>query len=801
MKKGIFAILALLTVFAMVSCSNPTDPPFPFIPTSYDVTFNANGGTFPDSQSTKVVSVFEGNLVAEPTDATRDNYIVAGWYRSRTGSTLSSPWNFAEDKVTEPVTLYAGWSYVPPGSIVVTLDGNGGVLSSNTFSVPQNGALSALAGITGTRDGYTLSGWNTAADGNGTAYTSTSTAGTTALTLYAQWTPSGSSGGDDDIVEELRLSNGWTAIFKFTLPSGKTWGNYEKLTADYKIADVAQKVRARTFGNFVQSEVDQVRLGVYTPTTGDPVNIAVIASWPSGDTGAWILQNDFAGNTVVSSIFGDKATPAPEDDEWFTVDYGKPGSNAHAQNSNGGNATTGDYWRYKAGRKPADTDTGTFYLGLGLSAAGNDDGQPVAQIKNVVFKGTGSPDVIGVPLYFEKDGVKYRAYNGQLETPDPDTGLNTNTQGGQPGWRIVSGESSITPVPYVALSDITITYNLNYPNSDTGTPPDAITFYPGSRISTAQLAAPALPTTPPASPAGASWAFDGWYTDATEGVKVVDRYQFDISSTIYGRYITINPAVITYNVGGATGTIDNVLVAKGGSLTGAQLGKGTLTNGSKVFGGWYKVDTTAGGFNYKTYTNLVTTSTTFADDATIWAYWYTPASTAVSSTGTIAESITIEGQGGGRIDEEGFIIMVIGGDGGTSYLGGGYDGDTLLTFQLPSSADNSATSTAKITISYDFKEIIPPVLTAAQTDDGWVKDAAYIWKNGYGSWSNSGTAGNPGSYGNFDLDGGEMTRDLKFFEGANKGVAIQINKGDDTSNKQKRAGFVYGIKVTGIKFE
>ena len=73
------------------------------------------------------------------------------------------------------------------GGYTVTFDGNladGGAMSPQTSSVPANLTLNAF-----TRTGYTFAGWNTAANGSGTAYANGATYSFSAdMNLTAQWT-------------------------------------------------------------------------------------------------------------------------------------------------------------------------------------------------------------------------------------------------------------------------------------------------------------------------------------------------------------------------------------------------------------------------------------------------------------------------------------------------------------------------------------------------------------------------------------------------------------------------------------
>lgn len=76
-----------------------------------------------------------------------------------------------------------------PGGVsnsTVTFDANGG---TGTTAAQTAGAATALTANGFSRSGYTFSGWNTAANGSGTAYANgASYAFTSSTTLYAQWT-------------------------------------------------------------------------------------------------------------------------------------------------------------------------------------------------------------------------------------------------------------------------------------------------------------------------------------------------------------------------------------------------------------------------------------------------------------------------------------------------------------------------------------------------------------------------------------------------------------------------------------
>lgn len=81
-----------------------------------------------------------------------------------------------------------------PATVNVTFNANGGMGTMAPQAVAKDTAT-ALNANTFTRSGYAFSGWNTAANGSGTAYTDK--AGITLFsdtTLFAQWTKKGSAG-------------------------------------------------------------------------------------------------------------------------------------------------------------------------------------------------------------------------------------------------------------------------------------------------------------------------------------------------------------------------------------------------------------------------------------------------------------------------------------------------------------------------------------------------------------------------------------------------------------------------------
>ncbi|MFC4599568.1 InlB B-repeat-containing protein [Cohnella hongkongensis] len=148
----------------------------------------STGGTVPasagyDKNATVTVSGNTGSL-------TKTGYEFAGWNTEADGSGTPYAAGNTFAMGTEGVTLYAQWTL---GRYPVTYDGNGGTGGTVPAAVNHDyNSVVTVQGNTGslTRTGYSFAGWNTEANGSGTAYGAgaTFTMGTEGVTLYAQWT-------------------------------------------------------------------------------------------------------------------------------------------------------------------------------------------------------------------------------------------------------------------------------------------------------------------------------------------------------------------------------------------------------------------------------------------------------------------------------------------------------------------------------------------------------------------------------------------------------------------------------------
>ena len=175
----------------------------------YTVKYDAGGGngTMSDQKFT-----FDVPQNLSPNAFTRDGYTFTGWKRADTGDAYQDGQQVANLTSTPNgiVTMIAQWT---PNPASINYDPNpptgrtpGGQGTANWTG--HTGDTQAIGANGWTVDGYTFTGWNTSADGKGTAYApGTTWIANGTLTLYAQWTPgqasltydgNGATGGKTD---------------------------------------------------------------------------------------------------------------------------------------------------------------------------------------------------------------------------------------------------------------------------------------------------------------------------------------------------------------------------------------------------------------------------------------------------------------------------------------------------------------------------------------------------------------------------------------------------------------------------
>ena len=157
-------------------------------PNAYTIMFVTNGGS---GSTVSQKTFYDLPTALEPNTFTKTGYSFAKWNTAYDGSGTSYSDGQTVKNLAQSGTfkLYAQWK---ANKYTVTFDANGGTGTMVDQTMTYN-TSAALRLNTYTKTGYTFTGWNTAADGSGTAYANGKTVRNLAaegtVTLYAQWTP------------------------------------------------------------------------------------------------------------------------------------------------------------------------------------------------------------------------------------------------------------------------------------------------------------------------------------------------------------------------------------------------------------------------------------------------------------------------------------------------------------------------------------------------------------------------------------------------------------------------------------
>ena len=157
------------------------------------LTYDANGGEGAIDSATGAAG--ESVKVAENV-FTRNNYTFTGWNTQADGKGTAYKAGDSFTLTDKDTVLYAQWSKNAPAQVKVSYDANGGTGTMESITgdvgskivIEQNGFA---------RSGYTFTGWNTQADGKGTAYKAGNSFTLTDkdTVLYAQWSKNSGSAG------------------------------------------------------------------------------------------------------------------------------------------------------------------------------------------------------------------------------------------------------------------------------------------------------------------------------------------------------------------------------------------------------------------------------------------------------------------------------------------------------------------------------------------------------------------------------------------------------------------------------
>ena len=168
-------------------------------PITYYIEFSNNTGILPlptDPYMDLQTCTYDKKYKLNKNIFTREGYVFNSWNTKANGSGTSykdqATVKNLSTKNNAYIMLYAQWK---PITYNVKYDGNGATSGSMSNSSHTYDVSKTLSANGYTRTGYTFNGWNTKADGSGTAYSNQQSVRNLAntqdarITLYAQWKP------------------------------------------------------------------------------------------------------------------------------------------------------------------------------------------------------------------------------------------------------------------------------------------------------------------------------------------------------------------------------------------------------------------------------------------------------------------------------------------------------------------------------------------------------------------------------------------------------------------------------------
>ena len=184
--------------------------------------------TLQNGEEANALYANSGNFTL-PAPAEREGYTFAGWFTAQADGTQVQD----DATLTADLTLYAQWT---ANSYTVTFDANGGEGSMNqqtfTYDVAQ-----ALNQNTFTRTGYSFTGWNTQADGNGSMYgdeaeiLNLTTEANGSITLYAQWSINSYTirfvNADGTVLQSSEVEYGQTPAYNGETPTKESTAEFD----------------------------------------------------------------------------------------------------------------------------------------------------------------------------------------------------------------------------------------------------------------------------------------------------------------------------------------------------------------------------------------------------------------------------------------------------------------------------------------------------------------------------------------------------------------------------------------------
>ena len=293
---------------------------------AYTLAFDSNGGggVMPDQTKN-----YGEALTLNPNEYTKTGYTFSGWKELKSGAVYPDKATLTEDFTVidgETVPLYAQWR---ANNYSVRFDGNtadGGSMGDQAMTYDEAASLTTNSY---TKTGYTFTGWNTQADGKGTAYgdgqnvVNLTTTDGEVVKLYAQWrankysvrfdgnTADGGSMGDQAMTYDQAASlttNGYTKTgYTFTGwntqadGEGTAYGDGQNVvnltTTDGEVVKLYAQWRANSYSvRFDGNTADGGSMGDQAMTYDEAADLELNSYTKTGYTyKGWNTQPDGSG--------------------------------------------------------------------------------------------------------------------------------------------------------------------------------------------------------------------------------------------------------------------------------------------------------------------------------------------------------------------------------------------------------------------------------------------------------------------------------------------------------------------------
>jgi uncharacterized repeat protein (TIGR02543 family) len=672
---------------------------------SSTITYNGNGQTSASSTIPAATTVIgSANItLAAPTTLLRSNFTFAGWNTQANGLGTSYASGLTTYSSTGNTTLYARWT------ATITFNTNGATGSpatSSSDSTPKTNQVfvNSISSIqvsdfptvgTMVKAGFTFDGWNTAANGTGTRYSSTGVA--TPLLRYVAtdydtstkiWTNSGSAGNSFNITS----TNMGSGVGITKIPTTANEGGSNTSFTTLKGA-TSSKI---TFPNSAMSSYTLCHVARYAGATKQRIFTHPSNNWLSGyligesgyyygdgnsgtvgrqvgDTN-WHLICDynlnFRNNGTAGVASGRNSIPANigvatwsnQNSDWEIAEvlfYSRALNTFEIETLEASLKTTYGLTSYINPTTPA---TAGSYLATGNTTL---YAQWTANNYGVTFDANGGSGTMS-SLPMVAGTAKALTANAFTRTGYTFAGWTTAANGTGTAY---TNSQSVTLYADVTLyakwtaNSYTITFNAN---GGTGTMGTSAIVAGTAKIITANAYT------------RSNHIFAGWSTvTGVQTVVYTDQQSITLyaNTTLYAQWTPVYS--ITYNANTGTGTVPSgATVIAGNSYTLAS-NTGNLVKGSIAFAGW---NTKADGTGA---TYLAATSFTPTVATTLYAM-YLSACTPTSTTANGYVVLTFTGAGNclwttpagvTSID----LLAVGGGGGGGSSLGGGGGGGQVVS--------------------------------------------------------------------------------------------------------------------------